>query len=42
MLISPLSKNAISYTMGPGMLVEGKEKLDFGNKKIEFGAYSMV
>ena len=28
--------------MGPDMLVEGKWKLDFGNKIIEFGAYAMV
>ena len=24
------------------MLVEGKQKLDFGKKRIEFGAYAMV
>ena len=35
-------KNAISDTMGPAMLVEGKHKLDFGKKEIEFGAYAMV
>ena len=28
--------------MGPAMLLEGKHKLDFGNKRIEFGAYAMV
>ena len=33
---------SISDTMGPAMLVEGKHKIDFGNKRIEFGAYSMV
>ena len=36
------SKNGIFNTMGPAMLVEGKQKLDFGNKQIEFGAYAMV
>ena len=36
------SKNAISDTMGPAMLVEVKHKLDFGKKRIEFGAYAMV
>ena len=36
------SKNAISDTMVPAMLVEGKHKLDFGNKRIKFGAYAMV
>ena len=36
------SKNAISDTMGPAMLIEGKHKLDFGKKRIEFGAYAMV
>ena len=36
------SKNAISYTMVPAMLVEGKQKLDFGKKRIEFVAYAMV
>ena len=36
------SKNAISDTMGPAILVEGKHKLDFGKKRIEFGAYAMV
>ena len=36
------SKNAISDTMGPAMLVEVKHKLDFGKKIIEFWAYSMV
>ena len=35
-------KNAISDTMGPAMLVEGKHKLDFGEKIKEFGAYKMV
>ena len=28
--------------MGPAMLVEGKHKLDFGKKRIEFGAYAMI
>ena len=28
--------------MGPAMLVEVKQKLDFGKKRIEFGAYAMV
>ena len=28
------SKNAISDTMVPAMLVEGKQKLDFGKKRI--------
>ena len=28
--------------MGPAIMVEGKHKLDFGNKIIEFGAYTMV
>ena len=28
------SKNAISDTMGPAMLVEGKQKIDFGKKQI--------
>ena len=36
------SKNTISDTMGTDMLVEGKQKLDFGKKQIEFGAYAMV
>ena len=36
------SKNVISDTMGPAMLVEGKQKLDFGKKRIEFVAYAMV
>ena len=36
------SKNVISDTIGPAMLVEGKQKLDFGKKRIEFGAYAMV
>ena len=33
MLLFP-SKNAISYTMGTVMFVEGKQKLDFGKKII--------
>ena len=37
-----LLKNVIHDTMGPAMLVEGKHKLDFGKKIIEFGAYTMV
>ena len=28
--------------MRPAMLVEGKHKLDFGKKRKEFGAYTMV
>ena len=28
--------------MGPAILVEGKQKLDFVKKRIEFGAYAMV
>ena len=28
------SKNVISDTMGPAMLVEGKQKLGFGKKRI--------
>ena len=28
--------------MGPPMLVEGKQKLDLGKKRIEFGAYAML
>ena len=35
-------KNIMSDTMGPAMLVEGRQKLDFGKKRIEFGAYTMV
>ena len=41
MLIYPI-KNAIPDTMGPAMLVKGKQKLDFGKKIIEFRAYAMV
>ena len=37
-----LSKNAIPDTMVPAMLVEGKQKLDLGKKRIEFGAYAML
>ena len=36
------TKNAVSDTMGPAMLVEGKHKLDFGKKRLKFGAYAMV
>ena len=36
------SKKSISDTMGPAMLVEEKQKLDFGKKRIKFGAYAMV
>ena len=39
MVIFP-SKNAISDTMGPAMLVEGKQKLDFGKKIIELVSYA--
>ena len=28
--------------MGQAMLVEGKQKLDYGNKIKKFGAYAMV
>ena len=35
-------KKSISDTIGPAMLVEGKHKLDFGKRRIEFGAYAMV
>ena len=36
------SKNAVSDTMSPAMLVEGKQKMDLSKKRIEFGAYAMV
>ena len=32
----------MSDKMGTAMLVEGKEKIDFGKKIIEFGAYAVV
>ena len=42
MIICFPSKNTISDTMGPAMLVEGKQKLDLGKKRIKLGAYAMV
>ena len=36
------SKNGISKKLSPATIVEGKEKLNLGVKKIPFGAYAMV
>ena len=35
-------KYIISDTTVPAMLVEGKQKLDIGKKRINFGAYKVV
>ena len=36
------SKNAVSTTISPATIVEGKPKLDFKRKMIPFGAYALV
>ena len=36
------SDNGISRTMSPGILVEGRPKLDFSKKKAAFGTYVLA
>jgi len=42
MLNSFPSKTGISNTMSPGMIVEGRPKIDFSKKKVVFGTYVLV
>ena len=42
MLNSFPSKTGISNTMSPGMIVEGRPKIDFSKKKVAFGTYVLV